>query len=115
MYKLVYTIDSMKNEKMISWERLHENRKEIFLIQENAEENIVLFCECNKTAIPMLLTKHDTPHIKTKNANDKGLHYKFCKHLITNSNGIVYNPAIEIDDNGDEIAKVCFSKLDSEV
>lgn len=115
MYKLEYTIDGIQHNEYIQWEMLNEKRKELFDKQTKAREGIILFCNCNEKSIPMLLTAHDTPHIQTKNSSDKNLHFKFCKHLIKNSSSVVYQPAIVINDDGEEIASVCFTKSEAEV
>lgn len=106
-YLLNYQENGIDREYHIQFEELNKDRKKYYNIQENNGNRPVIFCECCDKPIPMLLTKHEpTPHFQTKSTNDKGKHYKFCKHFIDKASKNTYKPAITINEDGTEIAHV---------
>lgn len=117
-YRCLYNISASHGEKTdtyIEIEELNEDRLKYLQLQiQNGGP--ILFCNCSNREIPMILTRHKSPHFLTRRRADQSRHYPWCRHFIASEDvGVVYKPAIVVEADGSENAIVEFGVSKAEL
>jgi len=99
---------------------LNVDRKHFLELQKKNGNEPILFCLCHRNemsdGIPMTLTNHEpTPHFQTKKEADRAKHFRFCRHFIDQNSKLAYKPAIDVDENGVEKARIEWNCDDDEL
>lgn len=58
----------------------------------------IIRCMCKSDGIPMILTSHSIPHLRTAAGHLPSEHNRFCRHRTPSPGKLLYRPAIEYDE-----------------